>query len=145
MNEFSQRHFMRAADAMMQGQAGQTVIFDWLASHTGIYDSARQEYGAGTAIRTQMPEVACMVYRITGNDVMYGDWGSAQVGDLVIGFDRDLNLDTYEDLKIIYRQQEYKPEPSSNVPMDSMAGVIGDTQLFRVIHCRYIGEQTGVI
>ncbi|MHA2068693.1 MAG: hypothetical protein ACXABY_30385, partial [Candidatus Thorarchaeota archaeon] len=125
MNEYSQRHFMKAADTMMRGQAGQTVTFDWLASHTGLYDDARQEYGAGTATRTTMQNVACMVYRITGNDITYGDWGSAQVGDLVIGFDRDLDLDTYEDLKIIWNQQEYKLEPKSNVPMDSMAGVIG--------------------
>ena len=145
MREFAQRHFMKAADTMMKGQAGQTVTFEWLASHTGTYDDARQEYGPGTATRTKMQNVACMVYSVTGNDITYGDWGSAQVGDLVVGFDRDLDLATYEDLKVIYNQQEYKPEPSSNVPMDSMAGVIGDAQLFRVIHCRYIGEQTGVI
>jgi hypothetical protein len=145
MNEFTRKHFMRSADTMMRGQAGQTVIFDWLASHTGAWDSARQEYNAGTATRTQMTNVAAMVYHISGNDITYGDWGSAQVGDLVIGFDRNLDLDDFDDLKIIYRQREYRPEPTSNVPMDSIAGVIGDTQLFRVILCRYIGEQAGVI
>ena len=145
MKEYSQRHFMRAADDMMRGQAGQTVILDWLASHTGLYDDVRQEYGAGTPTRTQMANVACLVHTITGNEITYGDWGSAQVGDLLVGFDRDFDLDDFDDLKIIYRQHEYKPEPSSDVPMDSMAGVIGDTQLFRVIHCRYTGEQTGVI
>jgi len=145
MKEFTKNHFMGAADDMMRGQAGQTVILDWLVSHTGTFDDARQEYGAGTPTRTQMTNVACLVYHVTGNDVTYGDWGSAQVGDLVIAFDRDLDLDDFEDLKIIYRQQEYKLEPVSNVPMDTLAGVIGDTQLFRVVLCRYIGEQTGVI
>lgn len=145
MNEFTRKHFMGAADDAMRGEMGQTVIFDWLESHTGAYDAFRQTYNGGTATRTQMPDVACLVYHITANDVLYGDWGSAQVGDLMIGFDRDLDLDDFDDLKIIYNQREYKPEPASDVPMDSLAGVIGDTQLFRVIHCRYIGRQTGVI
>jgi hypothetical protein len=136
---------MRAADIMMRGQAGQTVILDWLESHTGIYDTVRQEYAGGTPTRTQMTNVACMVYQITGNDITYGNWGSAQVGDLMLGFDRDLDLDDFDDLKLIWRQREYKPEPTSDVPMDTTAGIIGDTQLFRVIHCRYTGEQTGVI
>ncbi len=145
MNEFSKMHFQRAADDIMRGQVGQTVILDWLASHTGIWDTVRQEYAGGTPTRTQMANVACMVYQITGNDITYGNWGSAQVGDLVIGFDRDLDLSDFDDLKIIWRQKEYKPEPTSDVPMDTTAAVIGDTQLFRVIHCRYIGEQAGVI
>ena len=145
MNEYSRQHFMRSADAIMRGQAGQTVILDWLASHTGVYDAERQEWNGGTPTRTQMTDVACLVHTITGNEIRYGDWGSAQTGDLVIGFDRDLDLDDFDDLKVIYRQREYKPEPESDVPMDSMAGVIGDTQLFRVIHCSYIGKQTGVI
>lgn len=145
MNEFSVQHMKRAADTQMRGQIGQTVILDWLESHTGLYDEVRQEYGPGTPTRTQMTNVACMVYAITGNDVRYGDWGSAQVGDLMIGFDRNLDLDDFEDMKIIWRQREYKPEPDSDVPMDSIAVVIGDTQLFRVLHCRYTGKQVGVI
>lgn len=145
MKEFARRHFMGAADDAMRGEMGQTVTLDWLASHTGTYDTFRQTYNGGTATRTKMPDVACLVYHITANDVTYGDWGSAQVGDLMMGFDRDLDLDDFDDLKIIYKQREYKPEPASDVPMDSLAGVIGDTQLFRVIHCRYIGKQAGVI
>lgn len=136
---------MKDADSMMRGDAGQTVILDWLASHTGTYDDARQEYRAGTATRTRMQNVACMVYHISANDAIYGQWGSAQPGDLMIGFDRDLDLDDFEDMKVIWRQKEYKPVPESDVPMDSLAGVIGDTQLFRVLHCRYIGVQQGVI
>jgi hypothetical protein len=145
MNESTRKRFMKAADETMRGQMGQTVILNWLASHTGTYDAARQEYGPGTATRTTMTHVACLVYQITGNDVAYGDWGSAQVGDLVIAFDRDFDLDDFEDLKIIWRQQEYKLEPASNVPMSTLAGIIGDTQLFRVVFCRYTGQQTGVI
>ena len=130
---------------MMQGQAGQTCTLDWLASHTGTFDTARQEYGAGTATRTQMENVACMVHSITGNEVRYGQWGSAQVGDLLIAFDKDLDLDDFDDVKVIYNQVEYKPEPESDIPMDTVAGMIGDTQMFRVLHCRYIGKQPGVI
>jgi len=67
------------------------------------------------------------------------------VGDLVMAFDPSLDLDDFDDLVIIYRQREYKPEPESDIPMDSLAGIIGDAQLFRVLHCRYIGVQQGVI
>lgn len=145
MNEFAKKHFLRSADIMRKSQAGQTCIFDWLASHTGTLDTARGEYVGGSASRAQMYNVACMVYHISGNEIQYGQWGSAQTGDLVIGFDRSIDLDEYEDLKIIYDQREYKPEPDSDIPMDSLAGLIGDTKMFRVLHCRFIGRQQGVI
>ena len=72
MREFAKNHFLKSADIMMQGQAGQTCTLDWLASHTDTFDTARQEYGAGTATRAQMENVACMVHSITGNEVRYG-------------------------------------------------------------------------
>ncbi len=145
MREFAKNHFLKSAHTMIRGQAGQTCSLDWLASHTGTFDESRQEYGPGTATRGKMDNVACMVYTITGNDVTYGQWGSAQVGDLLMAFDPSLDLDDFDDLKVIYNQIEYKPEPESDVPMDTLAGVIGDTQMFRVLHCRYIGKQPGVI
>ena len=145
MNEYTKKHFLRSANTMRMGQAGQTCILDWLASHSGTYDEARQEYVGGSETRAQMNDVAVMVYHISGNDIAYGQWGSAAVGDLVMAFDPSLDLDDFDDLVIIYRQREYKPEPESDIPMDSLAGIIGDAQLFRVLHCRYIGVQQGVI
>jgi len=145
MKEFSQRHFQQAADAMMKGIAGQTCTFNWRASHTGTWDDGRQEYVGGTEIRASMEQVACMVYNVSGNDILYGDWGGAQVGDLIMAFDPSLDIDNFDDLKIAYRQKEYRLEPASDVPMDSLAGIIGDAQLFRVLHFRYIGEQQGVV
>jgi len=145
MNEYSKEHFLRSADIMRQGQSGQTCIFDWRSQHTGTYDEARGEYIGGSETRTQTGNVACMVYHISGNDITYGQWGSAQVGDLVMALDRSVDLDDYDDLKIIYNQREYAPQPESDIPMDSLAGVIGDTAMYRVLHCRFIGKQQGVI
>ena len=145
MKEYSKNHFLKAADVMRRGHAGQTCIFDWLASHTGTLDEARGEYVGGAATRDQMYDIACMVYHISGNDIHYGQWGAAQIGDLVIGLDRSIDLDNYDFLKIIIDQREYKPEPQSDIPMDSLAGVIGDTKMFRILHCRYVGRQQGVI
>ena len=145
MREFAQRHFLQAAESFRRGVTGQTVKFSWRASHTGTWDDARQEYIGGTETRGYIDDVPCLVYHISANDIQYGDWGSAQIGDLIIGFDPSLDLDDFPDLIIYYHQKEYRPEPHSDVPMDSLALIIGDAQGFLVIHCRYVGEQSGVI
>lgn len=146
MNEFAQRHLMRTADQFISGVAAQTVILNWRLTNTGTYDTARGEYrDDGDETRDRMENVRCMVYDITSGDIQYGAWGSAQVGDLVMAFDRRLDLSQFEDLIIIYRMKQYRPLPVSDVPIDTIAAVIGDTQLFAVVHCRYIGQQQGVI
>lgn len=145
MNESAKGHFLRSADRTLRGQMGQTAILDWRTGHTGTWDQSRREYRGGTETRTQDFNVACLAHTITGNEIRFGAWGSAQVGDLIMAFDSRLDVDDYDDLRIIYRMIVYKPVPMSDIPTDSIAGVIGDTQMFRVLVCRSQGPQQGVI
>jgi hypothetical protein len=145
MKESTQRHMINAAAKFMRGVAGQTCVLDWRASHTGTWDARRKEYSGGSDVRGRMDNVPCLVFSLDAKSIRFGDWGNAQVGDLVMAFDNSLDLEDFNDLKVYYRHMVYRPVPNSTIPTDELSALVGDTQVYRVLHCRYEGAEAGVI
>jgi hypothetical protein len=67
------------------------------------------------------------------------------VGDIIIGIDADIEIDGKRDVTVILEQKEYKVVPNSDIPYETLSGIIGDERCSRVLHCRYIGSQSGVV
>jgi hypothetical protein len=145
MRESTARHIIQTADALRQSSAGTTCKIKWTSSSSGSWDSVRGEYSSGTAIKQTEYDVPCLIKQLGPAQIKWGNYGNAQSGDLIVAIDSLFDLEGKIDLIIIIEQVEYKVVPNSDIPFETLSGIIGDERCSKVLHCRYDGSQVGVV
>jgi len=141
MNDFTAKHFQVTADLLARSSGGQRVTLKYRGSHTGTWDEHRQEYIGGAITWQYIEAVECLVKRLNYNDVKYGGYGEVETGDLFLAIPNTIEPSDLPELRVILNKQEYMVIPNTVIPYGSMTGLVGDEGTFRMVHCRYIGEQ----
>jgi predicted SpoU family rRNA methylase len=146
MNSFTANRLRKTALKMRQSLAGARVTLRWISADSGAYDEYRDEYDeSGTETFIEFKDVPSLIYEITGWAIAVGNWGDAQVGDLIVAVDSSFDLSEMRRPRIIYNNIEYMIIPNSTIPMTRISGIVADKSLSRVYHCRYMGKKAGTI
>lgn len=138
MNEHVIKRMQRTADILLKSPSSPTVTI-LVGTGKGVYDETRGVYSNGIEW-TPIYNIPCLMERITGGMVRFGRWGYAVEGDVIFAFDRNIPFDEWDTFKIVYNNNVYKPVAPSDVTAETLSGILGNTQLFRVIHCRLEGR-----
>lgn len=146
MREGTARHILATAETLRQGMAGTSCKITWVSSSTGTWDSSRGEWVGGTATTQTVYNASCLIKELTPERIKWGRFGdTAQTGDLIVALEDGLDLEDKKDVKIIIGQREYLLVPNSDIPAETLSGIIGDLQCYKILHCRYNGVQSGVV
>jgi len=144
MNAHTAHHFRKTALKMRESFTGARVTIRWIIEDSGAYDEYRDEYDeSGAETFFEMKDVAVLIYEITGGVLSYGNWGNAQVGDLIVALDPSIDLGDMRRPRIVYNDMEYMIVPNTTIPMTRISGIVGDKSLSRVYHCRWMGQKPG--
>lgn len=131
------RTFSRVINSPM----GQVCTLEWLISDTGVYNKYTKEYEGGVRSVDKQENVPCLVVEIDAQRLVYGNYGNAQAGDVLIAFSRDVPVDQLTNLRVTYNSVTYKPVSDSTCPTDVYSVPIGKSQVCRMLHCRLEGRQ----
>lgn len=144
MNAYTANRLRKTALKMRNGLTGARVTIRWISEDSGDYDEYRDEYdesGAETFI--EIKDVPALIYEMTGGAIAVGNWGNAQVGDLIVAVDPSYDLEDMRRPRIIYNDMEYMIIPNTTIPMTRISGIVADQSLSRVYHCRWMGQKPG--
>lgn len=141
MNSATKRQIVKTAKRLLRSATPIKIILRWTISSTGTYDDLREEYVEGTPTSMMLPNVPAIIKIIDASSIRYGRWGQAQEGDLIVGIDPDFNIADKTDLEVIYGQTCYRVIPNSELPTDSLSGMVGDITQFTILHCRLAGRE----
>lgn len=144
MNHFTANHLRKTALKMRTGFTGARVSVRWIAEDSGSYDEYRDEYDeTGAETFFELMDVPALIYEITGGAIAVGNWGNAEVGDLIVAVDPVLKLEDMRRPRFIYNDMEYMVVPNSTIPMTRISGIVADRSLSKIYHCRWMGQKPG--
>lgn len=144
MNAHGVSHLRKTALRMRTGYTGARVTIRWISEDSGDYDEYRDEYDeTGAESFFEMKDVPALIYEISGGAIAVGNWGNAQVGDLIVAIDPSNDLSEMRRSRIVYNDMEYMVVPNSTIPMTRISGIVADKSLSRVYHCRWMGQKPG--
>lgn len=146
MNAYTAHHFRKTALKMRESFAGARVTIRWISEDSGAYDEYRDEYDdSGAETFFELLDVPALIYEITGSAINFGNWGNAQVGDLIVAIDPSRDLEDMRRPRVVYNNMEYMIIPNSTIPMTRISGIMADKSLSRVYHCRWMGQKADTI
>lgn len=144
MNSYTANRLRKTALKMRQGLTGARITLRWISEDSGEYDEYRDEYDeSGAETFVEIRDVPSLIYEMTGGAIAVGNWGNAQVGDLIVAIDPSLDLSDMRRPRVVYNGMEYMIVPNTTIPTTRISGIVADKSLSRVYHCRWMGQKPG--
>jgi len=120
-----------SADVKMMTEEGDTVTFEWKEVVGGTWNETYEVWEGGIEITKTLQQKGFGRVVDYAEDEMEYEWGRVAVGDCLIRFPVDFNIEQFNDktdLRFIYKGQRWKP--------DSPLGVgdwVNDQQVTKIL------------
>lgn len=106
-------YLLRRDISEMIDMDGDVVTFEWIEKEGAVWNETYEVWEGGTDVLKSLSEKGIGKVVTHAEDVMEYEWGRVAVGDCIVRFKHDFDIENLKDkegLRFVYKGRKWKPD-----------------------------------